>query len=68
MVDRVQNEPALTLAMVQAAVALAVGFGLPVTPEQVALIVAFTAAVLGWVTRTQVTPTGTWTATRPPEG
>ena len=58
MLERVQQEPALTLAMVQAAVALAVGFGLPVTPEQVALIVAFTAAVLGWVTRTQVTPAG----------
>ena len=58
MLERVQQEPALTLAMVQAAVALAVGFNLPVTPEQVALIVAFTAAVLGWVTRTQVTPAG----------
>ena len=68
MVERIQQEPALTLGVVQALVALAVGFGLPVTPEQVALIVAVTAAVLGWVTRTQVTPTGTWAATRPPEG
>ena len=56
--ERIHQEPALTLAMVQAAVALAVGFGLPVTPEQVSLIVAFSAAVLGWVTRTQVTPAG----------
>ena len=66
--ERIHEEPALTLALVQAVVALAVGFGAPVTPEQVGLIVAFSAAVLGWVTRTQVTPTGTWTATRPPEG
>ena len=58
MMERIEQEPALTLAMVQAAVALAVGFGLPVTPEQVSLIVAFSAAVLGWVTRTQVTPAG----------
>jgi len=58
MVDRIQNEPALTLGVVQALVALVVGFGLPVTPEQVALIVAFTAAVLSWATRTQVTPAG----------
>lgn len=50
------REPAATLAVVQAALALAVGFGLALTGEQVALILAFTAAVLGWVTRSQVTP------------
>ena len=68
MLERIHHEPALTLGVVQALVALGVGFGLPVTPEQVALIVALSAALLSWVTRTQVTPTGTWTATRPPEG
>ena len=52
------REPALILAAIQAAVALAVGFGLPVTPEQVALIVAFSAAALGVVVRSQVTPLG----------
>lgn len=51
------REPALILAAVQAALALAVGFGLEVTAEQVALILAFTAAVLGLITRQQVTPT-----------
>lgn len=57
MLERIQNEPALALGVVQAVIALAVGFGLPVTPEQVGLIVAFTAAVLSWVTRSNVTPT-----------
>lgn len=56
--ERISNEPALTLAVVQAGVALAVGFGLDITAEQVSLIVAFSAAVLGWVTRSQVTPVG----------
>jgi hypothetical protein len=56
MLERINQEPALTLGVVQALIALAVGFGLPVTPEQTALIVAATAAVLSWVTRTQVTP------------
>lgn len=50
------REPAATLAVVQAALALAVGFGLDLSAEQVGLILAFTAAVLGWITRTQVTP------------
>ena len=68
MLDRIRQEPALVLGAVQALVAMAVGFGLPVTAEQVGLIVAATGAVLSVVTRTQVTPTGTWTATRPPEG
>jgi len=56
MLERIQQEPALTLGLVQALIAVAVGFGLPVTPEQVGLIVAFTAAVLSWVTRSNVTP------------
>jgi len=54
--DRIQQEPALTLGLIQALVALAVGFGLPITVEQAGLVLAFTAAVLSWVTRGQVTP------------
>jgi hypothetical protein len=50
------REPVLVLAAVQALVALAVGFGLPLSAEQVALIVAATAAVLGFIARQQVTP------------
>jgi hypothetical protein len=54
--DRIYNEPVMTLAVVQAGIALGVGFGLQMTGEQVALSVAFTAAFLGWVARRQVQP------------
>lgn len=50
------REPALWVGAVNAVVLLAVGFGLPVTSEQVALLGAATAAVLALVTRSQVTP------------
>ena len=52
------REPALILAAVQAILAVAIGFGLDVTTEQLALILAASAAILGVVTRSQVTPTG----------
>ena len=50
------REPAMVLAVVQAALALGIGFGLRVTPEQMALIMALAAAVLGLITRSQVSP------------
>lgn len=50
------REPALILGAVQALIAVAVGFGLDLTPEQVSLVLAATAAVLALVTRSQVTP------------
>lgn len=50
------REPALILAAIQAALALAVGFGLKLSPEQIALILAFSAAVFGVITRSRVTP------------
>lgn len=50
------REPALVMGLVQAAVALAVGFGLDITAEQVALVNGFVAAVLSVVVRSQVTP------------
>ena len=50
------REPVLYLALVQAALALAVGFGLGLTGEQVAGLMAFAAAVLGAVTRSRVSP------------
>lgn len=52
------REPALILGAVQALLALAVGFGLKLTPEQMALILAASAAIFAVVTRSQVTPTG----------
>lgn len=53
---RITGEPVLTLAIVQMALALAVSFGLQWSGEQVGAVVAFTAAMLGWVARRQVTP------------
>jgi hypothetical protein len=46
----------MIMAGLQALIALAVGFGLHWTAEQVALVTAALAAVLGLVTRSQVTP------------
>jgi uncharacterized membrane protein len=51
-----RREPALILGAVNALVALAVGFGLPVTPGQVGLINAAVAAILALVVRSRVTP------------
>lgn len=53
------REPVMWLAIVQTGLALAAGFGLHLTGEQIALIMAFSAAVLGFVARSQVTPTET---------
>lgn len=50
------REPAMVLALVQAVIVLGVSFGLRLTPEQTAAILALTAVVLGLLTRTQVTP------------
>ena len=50
------REPALILGLAQAVVALAVGFGLDWTAEQVSLVMAFTAAVVAVITRSQVSP------------
>lgn len=50
------REPALILGAVSAALAVAVGFGLPVTPEQVGLIMAAVTALVALAVRTQVTP------------
>ena len=51
-----QTEPALLLALVQAGLALAVGFGTPLTAEQLSLLLAFSAALLGVWTRSKVSP------------
>lgn len=52
------KEPAAILQAVGALIALAVGFGLDVTGEQVALIMAAVTAVLGLVIRQVVVPAG----------
>lgn len=53
------REPAMTMAAIGAILALIVGFGVPVTVEQSALIYATLAAILGLIVRQQVTPVAT---------
>lgn len=50
------REPTMILALIQAGIALAVGFGLPITNEQIGLLLGASAAMIGVVTRTQVYP------------
>ena len=50
------REPALVLGAVNAILALAVGFGLNVTSEQVGLINAAVAAILSVIVRQRVSP------------
>ena len=56
LTDRLSQEPVLVLAVVQAVLALITAFGLGLTGEQVGAILAVTAAVLGLIARTKVTP------------
>ena len=58
-------EPTLVLSVVSAGVALAVGFGAHVTTEQMGLIMAFAAAVLGLINRSQVTSPASLAAMKP---
>lgn len=50
------SEPALIIGAVNALIALAVGFGLPFSPEQVGLINAAVAAIAAIVIRQKVVP------------
>ena len=54
--SRITGEPVMTLAIIQMALALAVSFGLGLTGEQVGAVVAFSAAILGWIARSKVSP------------
>ena len=50
------REPTMVLAFVQAAIVLGVSFGLSLTTEQTAAILALTAILLGLITRSKVSP------------
>lgn len=54
-----RTEPALIIGAVGALIALAVGFGLPISTEQAGLILAAVSAVLAVVTRSRVSPAPT---------
>jgi hypothetical protein len=60
-----KREPVLWIALVNAVLAVAVGFGLDIDPEQVGLINAAVAAVLAFIARQQVTPVS---SVQPPPG
>lgn len=67
------REPALIIGAIQAVVALGIGFGLHVTPEQFGLIMATVTAILAVLVRSQTTSTPAvndliHTATKLPEG
>jgi len=56
MTDLWGREPAMVLAFVQALIVLLVSFGLKLTTDQTAAILALTAVVLGLLTRSRVNP------------
>lgn len=52
-----QAEPAVIMSLVTALLALAVAFGLNLTPEQTGSITAVIAIIAGYITRSQVSST-----------
>lgn len=52
-----QAEPAVIVSLVTAIIALAVAFGLNLTPEQTGSITAVVTILAGLITRTQVSST-----------
>lgn len=56
LTKRIGDEPVRTMGVVQSGIALGVGFGVDLSPEQFGLLVSFVAAVLSWLVRKTVTP------------
>lgn len=56
LVERVNGEPVMVLAVIQTAIALAVSFGLNLSTDQVGALLAVSAAVLGLIARSKVSP------------
>lgn len=54
---RFSDEPAVWVGLLQAVLALAIGFGLDLSEEQVALILAVVAAASAVLVRSRVSPT-----------
>jgi len=57
MWERIKNEPAVIVGLLESALILAAAFGLHLTVDQLAGISAFGTAVLALFVRSQVTPT-----------
>lgn len=58
MWNLIKGEPVLFQGVIQAALALTVAFGGDISSIQIGSILALSAAVLSWITRSQVTPLG----------
>ena len=56
MYDRIRTEPVLVTGLLEAVLVLALAFGLDLTTEQVAAIMAVAVAVLSLVARSKVSP------------
>lgn len=52
------REPVMIMALIQAGLALAVSFGFNLSGEQTGAVMAFSAAFVGMITRSQVSPGG----------
>lgn len=55
MLEKIKNNPALIVGLVQAIIALGVAFGLDLTPEQIGAVLAVLAGIMALVVRSQVT-------------
>lgn len=55
MMDLIRTEPVMFQAVIQAFLALLLSFGVGLSTEQIGSIMAFTAALLAFVTRKMVT-------------
>jgi hypothetical protein len=53
------REPAAFLSLVSAAISLITSFGFSLSGEQVGAVMAFTAVVVGFITRSKVSPVDT---------
>lgn len=53
---RISQEPSVVMAIIQAGIALALSFGVDLSEVQLGALLAFTALVLGFATRSVVTP------------
>lgn len=57
ILDKIRREPAVFFTFVAALLGLGASFGLDLSKEQTGAIMAFVTAVVGFIVRSQVTPT-----------
>jgi uncharacterized membrane protein YphA (DoxX/SURF4 family) len=57
IITRIKEEPVAVMAIIEAALAVTVVFGLALTTAQVAAVLGLAGAILTFIARQQVTPT-----------